>query len=85
MLGHSYSLGFTFSFPTRQISLPKAELACWTKGYVCEGVEGEDVGRLISEAIQRKGGMDIEVRQYVMFIINFKYNGILLKGRCHIE
>ncbi|KAK3095458.1 hypothetical protein FSP39_014927 [Pinctada imbricata] len=53
-------LGFTFSFPCKQIGLDKAILAQWTKGFKCEGVEGEDVVRLLHEAIQRRGDIDVE-------------------------
>ena len=61
LLGQRLSLGFTFSFPTLQRGLARAELANWTKGYVCEGVEGEDVVALLEEAIRRRGDMNIEV------------------------
>jgi len=56
-----YKLGFTFSFPTIQHGLNSADLANWTKGYVCSGVEGEDVGRLLNESIARYTDMNIEV------------------------
>jgi len=61
LMGQRYKLGFTFSFATMQHSLKSADLACWTKGYVCEGVEGEDVGKLLEAAISRHKDMDIEV------------------------
>ena len=48
-------LGFTFSFPVNQLSLNSGKLICWTKGFTAEGVEGEDVVKLMSEALQRKG------------------------------
>ena len=48
-------LGFTFSFPTRQRGLASAELVTWTKGYACAGVEGEDVTKLLTAAIARRG------------------------------
>ncbi len=40
-------LGFTFSFPCSQEGLTKARLTTWTKGFKCEGVEGEDVVQLL--------------------------------------
>ncbi len=61
LLGRRYSLGFTFSFPTVQLGLARAELTTWTKGYVCGGVEGQDVVAMLEEAIQRRGGMDVQV------------------------
>ncbi|XP_034650243.1 hexokinase type 2 [Drosophila subobscura] len=54
-------LGFTFSFPCEQIGLKEAILVRWTKGFGCPGVEGEDVGRLLHEAIQRRGDVEIAV------------------------
>jgi hexokinase len=48
-------LGFTFSFPCRQEGLDKAILTNWTKGFKCEGVEGNDIVRLLHEAIERRG------------------------------
>jgi len=47
-------LGFTFSFPCRQESLAVGRLVQWTKGFRCAGVEGEDVVRLLDEAIKRR-------------------------------
>lgn len=48
-------LGFTFSFPCKQISLASAKLSKWTKGFCASGVEGEDVSSLLAEAIKRRG------------------------------
>ena len=47
-------LGFTFSFPCKQEGLDKARLVTWTKGFKCEGVEGEDIVRLLHEAAIRR-------------------------------
>jgi len=54
-------LGFTFSFPCAQEGLTKARLARWTKGFKCPGVEGEDVVRLLQEAIARRGDVSIKI------------------------
>ncbi|XP_011178706.2 hexokinase type 2 [Zeugodacus cucurbitae] len=54
-------LGFTFSFPCIQLGLTKALLTRWTKGFQCAGVEQEDVGRLLKEAIARRGDLEIDV------------------------
>ena len=54
-------LGFTFSFPLEQQGLAQAVLVKWTKGFNCDGVEGEDVVRLLREAIKRRGDVKIEV------------------------
>jgi len=54
-------LGFTFSFPLEQEGLNKATLVRWTKGFSCAGVEGEDVVRMLQEALERRGDVRIEV------------------------
>merc|ERR1712179_746679 len=54
-------LGFTFSFPLNQEGLAKGFLVKWTKGFNCEGVEGEDVVILLQEALERRGDVKIEV------------------------
>jgi len=61
LLGQRYKLGFTFSFPTIQHSIKSADLANWTKGYVCAGVEGKDVGKFMTQAIARHTDIDIDV------------------------
>lgn len=53
-------LGFTFSFPCRQVGLDRAILTNWTKGFKCEGVEGNDIVKLLHEAIVRRG---VRIRQ----------------------
>ncbi|KAK2150406.1 hypothetical protein LSH36_406g01045 [Paralvinella palmiformis] len=53
--GQKLPLGFTFSFPCKQEGLAVGRLVRWTKGFKCEGVEGEDVVTMLHEAIKRKG------------------------------
>ena len=59
LLEHYIPLGFTFSFPCRQEGLNKAILTHWTKGFKCEGVEGNDIVKLLHDAIERKGDMNV--------------------------
>eukprot|EP00095_Tigriopus_kingsejongensis_P011343 maker-scaffold383_size189472-snap-gene-0.30 protein:Tk11343 transcript:maker-scaffold383_size189472-snap-gene-0.30-mRNA-1 annotation:"hexokinase" len=54
-------LGFTFSFPCKQVGLAEGRLTTWTKGFSCSGVEGEDVVRMLQEALQRIGETNIEI------------------------
>ena len=54
-------LGFTFSFPLEQQGLAKANLVKWTKGFSCEGVEGEDVVDQLQQALTRRADVKIEV------------------------
>ncbi|XP_074528069.1 hexokinase-2-like [Halichoeres trimaculatus] len=57
--GKTLPLGFTFSFPCEQKEIDKSILIRWTKGFNCSGVEGEDVVKLLKEAIHRRGDFDI--------------------------
>lgn len=54
-------LGFTFSFPLKQLGLTSGLLAKWTKGFDCSGVVGEDVVQLLKDAIARRGDVQIDV------------------------
>jgi len=54
-------LGFTFSFPCKQMGLDSGELINWTKGFTCSGVEGEDVVKLLKKAIDGRNDVKIEV------------------------
>ena len=60
-------LGFTFSFPLKQEGLTQARLVTWTKGFNCAGVEGEDVVRLLQEAIRRRG---VSFKYLIIFLVS---------------
>lgn len=47
-------LGFTFSFPCKQIGLTQGLLIKWTKGFNVSGVVGLNVVQLLDEAIKRR-------------------------------
>ncbi|KAM4749480.1 hexokinase-3 isoform 1-T2 [Rhinophrynus dorsalis] len=59
--GRRLPLGFTFSFPCKQISLDQGILITWTKGFSASGCVGEDVVRLLREAAVRKKNSDLHV------------------------
>ncbi|XP_076444897.1 hexokinase-4-like [Babylonia areolata] len=48
-------LGFTFSFPSRQIALNKSELLTWTKNFKCPDGVGQDPVNMLEQALQRRG------------------------------
>ncbi|XP_063580588.1 hexokinase-3 isoform X2 [Pongo abelii] len=52
--GQSLPLGFTFSFPCRQLGLDQGILLNWTKGFNASDCEGRDVVSLLREAITRR-------------------------------
>ncbi|XP_073064801.1 hexokinase-3-like [Primulina eburnea] len=53
-------LGFTFSFPVKQISFSSGLLIKWTKGFAIEDTVGRDVSQCLQQALSRKG-LDIQV------------------------
>ncbi|XP_020677386.1 hexokinase-1 [Dendrobium catenatum] len=62
--GRQRELGFTFSFPVRQISLASGTLIKWTKGFSIEETVGEDVVAELNKAIERQG-LDLHVTALV--------------------
>ena len=58
----SYYLGHTFSFPSRQENINTAFLITWTKEIKASGVVGEDVNKLLAQALVRKGLFGITPR-----------------------
>ncbi|KAM6222148.1 hexokinase-3 [Rhynchocyon petersi] len=59
--GQSLPLGFTFSFPCRQVGLDQGILLNWTKGFKASDCEGQDVVALLREAIGRRQAMELNV------------------------
>ena len=68
-------LGFTFSFPMEQQGLDAAELVAWTKSYNAAGVVGQNVVKMLSDAIKRHGNLKVNV----VAILN-DATGTLVKG-----
>ncbi|CAI5645753.1 unnamed protein product [Oreochromis niloticus] len=60
-LEKKHPLAFTFSFPCEQTRLDKGLLLSWSKNCRARGLQGKDVVQALREAIDRTGGMDIEV------------------------
>ncbi|KAL0608331.1 Hexokinase-3 [Plecturocebus cupreus] len=59
--GQSLPLGFTFSFPCRQLGLDQGILLNWTKGFNASDCEGQDVVSLLREAITRRQAVELNV------------------------
>ncbi|XP_068617130.1 hexokinase-2 [Brachionichthys hirsutus] len=59
MRGASLPLGFTFSFPCRQLKLDQGILLKWTKGFKASGCEGQDVITLLKDAVRRRKEFDL--------------------------
>ncbi|OJD12387.1 hypothetical protein AJ78_07012 [Emergomyces pasteurianus Ep9510] len=49
-----FDLGFTFSFPVDQHGINKGSLIRWTKGFDIDEVIGQDVCKLLQDAIDRR-------------------------------
>ncbi|XP_020495919.1 hexokinase HKDC1 [Labrus bergylta] len=56
-----HPLAFTFSFPCEQSSLDQGLLLNWSKKYRVRGLQGKDVVQVLRDAIDRTGGVDVEV------------------------
>ncbi|XP_060728856.1 hexokinase HKDC1 [Tachysurus vachellii] len=54
-------LGFTFSFPCLQSKLDEGVLLSWSKNYKARGVKGTDVVQSLKQAINKVGGIDVDV------------------------
>ncbi|KAF8313046.1 hypothetical protein DL93DRAFT_2059334 [Clavulina sp. PMI_390] len=50
----SYHLGFTFSFPVEQTALDSGTLLTWTKGFSAKNAQGNDVVKMLQDALDRK-------------------------------
>ncbi|XGW23448.1 hypothetical protein V3C99_005575, partial [Haemonchus contortus] len=78
-------LGFTFSYPCHQTSIRAATLLRWTKSFTTAGVIGEDVVKLLEDAIRRDGRVKVEV----MAVLNDTVGTIVAgayetKGKCDL-
>ncbi|XP_059433403.1 hexokinase-1-like [Corylus avellana] len=62
--GRQRELGFTFSFPVRQVSISSGTLIKWTKGFNIEDTVGQDVVGELTKAIE-KVGLDMRVSALV--------------------
>ncbi|XP_044051786.1 hexokinase HKDC1 isoform X2 [Siniperca chuatsi] len=60
-LEKKHPLAFTFSFPCEQSTLDQGLLLNWSKNYRARGLQGKNVVQALREAIDRTGGMDVEV------------------------
>ncbi|XP_074469182.1 hexokinase HKDC1-like [Sebastes fasciatus] len=60
-LEEKHPLAFTFSFPCEQSTLNQGLLLNWSKNYQARGLRGKDVVQALRGAIDRTGGMDVEV------------------------
>ncbi|KAF5743004.1 hexokinase [Tripterygium wilfordii] len=62
--GRQKELGFTFSFPVRQMSIASGNLLKWTKGFSIEDAVGQDIVGELTRAMERKG-LDMRVTALV--------------------
>ncbi|KAM6583294.1 hypothetical protein CsatB_010296 [Cannabis sativa] len=62
--GRQRELGFTFSFPVKQLSISSGTLIKWTKGFSIEDTVGQDVVGELTKALERIG-LDMRVTALV--------------------
>lgn len=72
-------LGFTFSFPVKQLSVSSGTLIKWTKGFSIPDMVGRDVSASLQQAISRRG-LDMRVVALVNDTV-----GTLALGHYHDE
>ncbi|KAH9315587.1 hypothetical protein KI387_024214, partial [Taxus chinensis] len=53
--GRKTELGFTFSFPMKQLSISSGILIKWTKGFAIADTIGQDIGDCLQNALNKKG------------------------------
>ncbi|KAF9191232.1 glucokinase [Haplosporangium sp. Z 767] len=58
-------LGFTFSFPVAQTAIDAGTLLRWTKGFNCPGAVGNDIVKLLQDALNRN-----KVNVHVAALVN---------------
>ncbi|CAH1408364.1 unnamed protein product [Nezara viridula] len=68
-------LGFTFSFPTVQSALDSSCLQTWIGLYNASGVVGQDVVKMLNEAIRKVSDLDVPV----VAVLN-DTAGVLIRG-----
>lgn len=59
------SLGFTFSFPCKQVGLKRAYLTSWTKGFCCEDTVNQDVCEMLQLSINKFTDLNVEISAIV--------------------
>ncbi|RZC80946.1 hypothetical protein C5167_043525 [Papaver somniferum] len=62
--GSQRELGFTFSFPVKQLSIASGTLIRWTKGFSIDDAVGKDVVTELNNALDRQG-IDMRVAALV--------------------
>ncbi|EEC16047.1 hexokinase, putative, partial [Ixodes scapularis] len=84
LLGKTLPLGFCFSFPMIQKALNVGILVTWTKSFNCSGVVGQDAVQMLKDAIDRRGGMDIDIVAVVNDTTGTLVKGAFLDHNCAI-
>uniref|UniRef100_A0A672ZGL3 Hexokinase-3 n=1 Tax=Sphaeramia orbicularis TaxID=375764 RepID=A0A672ZGL3_9TELE len=64
-LEKTHPLAFTFSFPCEQPTLNQGLLLSWSKNFRLRGLQGKDVVQSLKGAIERTGGMNVDVLSMV--------------------
>lgn len=79
-VGTDYTLGFIFAFPMEQTGARSGRLTKWTKEFAFSGVEGQDVVRLLEDAIRRESGALPALRQLKIGALANDTVGVLAAG-----
>ncbi|XP_037560717.1 hexokinase-2 [Dermacentor silvarum] len=84
LAGQRLPLGFCFSFPIVQKALDAAVLTEWVVSYDCSGVVGEDVGRMLREAIRRRTDIEVDLVAIVNDTVGTLVQGAFMDCGCAI-
>ncbi|KAK8763279.1 hypothetical protein V5799_034110 [Amblyomma americanum] len=82
--GRRLPLGFCFSFPIVQNAPDAGVLIAWTVSYDCSGVVGQDVGRMLRDAIRRRTDLDMNLVAIVNDTTATLVQGAFLDSDCAI-
>jgi len=78
------SMGFTFSFPVRQLGVAQGRLLSWTKEFSTRGVIGRDVVKLLQEALMRQGLENFKISALVNDTVGTLAAAAYADPRCDI-
>ncbi|KAL4232244.1 hypothetical protein ACF0H5_009818 [Mactra antiquata] len=80
----SLKLGFTFSFPVKQLAVDKAEVINWTKHYKCSDLIGKDVVDKLEDSIRKRGEMNVKCTAVINDTIGTLITGAFIDPHCSI-
>ena len=75
---------FIFGFPVKRQNIVSGKLVKWTKGFQIQGKEHCDAKELLMDAIDRQGGMNINIVAFINQSTSLLYGGATEKSECKV-